>query len=92
MPIYTRAKRVKLLNQLNAYFSKKGKVLSPTEYRDATDTPFSITPQVIRKAFGNWGKMQNAINIQKAKTPSPPPTPTKKAKPAPAVKKVTINE
>tara|TARA_X000001382_G_C3057504_1_gene143194 strand:+ start:284 stop:574 length:291 start_codon:yes stop_codon:yes gene_type:complete len=93
MAIYSRSKKNNLLDQLQVYFTKKGKILTPIEFRDANDAGF-INPTIIRQAFGNWGKMQNAlklrypngISIPKEK-PAVKAKPALKAKPAPKAEK-----
>ena len=68
------------------YFKKKGKILSPMEYKAAEDAPMRF--MVAKRAFGSWARMQqmlktagfNEASIGKS-TPSTMDKP--KAKPAP---------
>ena len=50
-----------VLEQLADYFAKKGKIMSPTEYKAANDTPIRFI--VAKRPFGSWARMQQMIQV-----------------------------
>jgi len=48
-----------VLKQLADYFSKKGQMMSPTEYKAADDTPIRFI--VAKRPFGSWARMQQMV-------------------------------
>ena len=63
MPLISRAKKIKVLNLLCDYFLKRGSIPTPAELNKDPNRPASINADLIRKYFGNWGKMQNALAL-----------------------------
>jgi hypothetical protein len=49
--------RSKLLEQLKIYFEKKGKILTPEEYKAADDAPYRF--QVVKRTVGSWARLKN---------------------------------
>ena len=76
-----------VLKQLADYFSKKGQMMSPTEYKAADDTPIRFI--VAKRPFGSWARMQQMVKAnfpaqwEKANKVAPAP----KAAAADAMKK-----
>ena len=48
--------RVKVIQTLGEYFTKKGKVLSIEEYKKQTDAPMRWL--VIKRVFNSWSRME----------------------------------
>jgi len=44
------------------YLLKRGSIPTPAEFNKDANRPTSINADVIRRYFGNWGKMQNALS------------------------------
>lgn len=70
--------RIKMLNTLREYFATKGKVLSISEYKEQTDTPFRYV--VVKRKFGNWGRLENLVGeLPEITVPKVVKVPAKKA-------------
>ena len=53
------ANKKQVLKQLADYFAKKGKILSPAEYKAAPDAPIRFT--LAKRPFGSWGRVASMI-------------------------------
>lgn len=60
------ANRTKVIETLDTYFKKKGRVLNAQEYSRETDTPIRV--QQVRNIFGTWNKMEKLIMARDART------------------------
>ena len=72
------ANRKAVLEQLANYFADKGQMMSPEEYKAATDAPVRFI--VAKRPFGSWARMQGMI---KANFPQQWEKANKVATPAP---------
>jgi hypothetical protein len=75
------ANRKAILQQLADYFADKGQMMSPVEYKAATDAP--IRYMIAKRPFGSWSRMQGMI---KANFPEQWEIATREAPQKPAVK------
>ena len=95
--IYTKAKKRKMLQKLGKAFLETGGFANSKEYSKSGNTPVRV--EQIRQAFGNWGRMQSALNKyspdvykeillaeEAVKAPKPKATPKPKAAAKPAAK------
>ena len=53
------ANKKAVLEQLANYFASKGQMMSPEEYKAATDAPIRFI--VAKRPFGSWARMQGMI-------------------------------
>ena len=53
------ANKKAVLEQLANYFADKGQIMSPTEYKAATDAPIRF--MIAKRPFGSWARMQGMI-------------------------------
>lgn len=51
--------RTKAIEVLSVYFEKQGRILTPREYRERTDTPIRFAR--IKSIFGGWNRMENIV-------------------------------
>jgi hypothetical protein len=78
-------RRTKLVEELKAYFTEKGKFLQYHEYIEQDDKPYR--PQLIKRVTGTWTRLERMIGeitpaVEEPKKVEPPkekpPTPEKK--------------
>ena len=55
------ANKKQVLKQLADYFAKKGKIMTPVEYKAAEDAPMRFT--IAKKPFGSWGRVGQMIKV-----------------------------
>ena len=53
------ANKKQVLKQLADYFAKKGKIMTPAEYKAADDAPMRFT--IAKRPFGSWGRVGSMI-------------------------------
>lgn len=53
------ANRTKVIETLEEYFKKKGRILNAQEYARETDTPIRL--QQVRNIFGSWNKVEKLL-------------------------------
>ena len=53
------ANKKQVLKQLADYFAKKGKIMTPEEYKAADDAPMRFT--IAKRPFGSWGRVGSMI-------------------------------
>jgi hypothetical protein len=80
------ANKKAVLEQLANYFADKGQMMSPVEYKAASDAPIRF--MIAKRPFGSWARMQGMIQTnfpaqwEKAnKVAAPAPAPKKAAAP-----------
>jgi hypothetical protein len=52
-------RRTKLVEELRAYFTAKGRFLPYHEYIEQEDMPYR--PQLVKRTVGTWTRLQNMI-------------------------------